>query len=454
MRINWLMLFVFGLLALPVQADVHEFILDNGMKVLVKPDHRAPVVVSQVWYKVGSAYEYDGITGVSHALEHAMFKGTEAHPAGEFSEIIAANGGDENAFTGRDYTAYFQHIASDRLELCLRLEADRMRNLLLEEEEFLKEIEVIKEERRLRTDDRPTALTFEKFNAVAYLNSPYGQPVIGWMSDLDAMTIEDLRRWYRTWYAPNNAILVVVGDVDPKDVLRTAKKYFGDLETSEIPSLKPRKEVEHRGKRRIQVKAPAELPYLIMGYKVPVLLTAEDESEVYALEVLAWLLDGGNSARLTNNLVRGQQIAAGVGAGYSLYDSQGSLFVLSGTPAKGVAVEALEKALKEQISSILTNPPTQSELNRVKAQVVASAIYQEDSLYYQAMEIGSLETIGIGWRKKDEYVKKIQEVTAGQVKEVAEKYLQDERLTVAELVPLPITEPPKPPKGEMRHDIR
>ena len=163
------------------------------MKVLVIENHRAPVVVSQVWYKVGASYEHDGITGISHVLEHMMFKGTDKHPAGEFSEIMAANGGEENAFTGQDYTAYFQKIANDRLELCLELEADRMRNLLLKEKDFLKEVEVVKEERRLRTEDKPTALTYERFNAVAYTNSPYRRPIIGWMEDLDTLTIDDAR---------------------------------------------------------------------------------------------------------------------------------------------------------------------------------------------------------------------------------------------------------------------
>src|SRR5210317_118878 len=227
-----------------VTAQVHEYKLDNGMKVLVKEDHRAPVVVSQIWYKVGASYEHDGITGISHVLEHMMFKGTEKHPAGEFSEIVAANGGEENAFTGQDYTAYFQKIANDRLELCLELEADRMRNITFDEKEFIKELEVVKEERRLRTEDKPTALTYERFNAVAYTNSPYRRPIVGWMEDLDTMTVEDARQWYETWYAPNNATLVVAGDVKANDVFRLAKQYFGQLPTSDIPALKPRREAK------------------------------------------------------------------------------------------------------------------------------------------------------------------------------------------------------------------
>ncbi|MBL4762510.1 MAG: insulinase family protein [Gammaproteobacteria bacterium] len=195
------------------------------MKIIVREDHRAPVVVSQVWYKVGASYEHDGITGVSHVLEHMMFKGTDNLKPGEFSEIISANGGRENAFTGRDYTAYFQRIASDRLEICLKLEADRMRNLVLTEAEFAKEIEVVKEERRMRTEDNPNALTYERFIAAAFLNNPYRNPVIGWMQDLDSLTVEDARQWYKRWYTPNNATLVVVGDVKAQDVFKLAKKY-------------------------------------------------------------------------------------------------------------------------------------------------------------------------------------------------------------------------------------
>ncbi len=420
--------------------SVHSYQLGNGMRVLVVENHRAPVVVSQVWYKVGASYEHDGITGISHVLEHMMFKGTEKHPSGEFSDIIAANGGEENAFTGQDYTAYFQKIANDRLPLCLEMEADRMRNLLLEEKEFLKEIEVVKEERRLRTDDKPSALTYERFKAVAFTNSPYRRPIVGWMEDLDTLTIDDVRRWYNTWYAPNNATLVVAGDVDADEVYNLAKKYFGPLPRSEIPELKPRREVKQYGTQRLTVELPAKIPYLIMGYKVPVLMTIkkENEWEVYALEVLAGVLDGGNSARLSNNLIRGQQIANSASASYGLSARHESLFVLSAVPNDEVAIEVLEFALREEINTIKTSLPDDKELDRVKAQVVASQVYKQDSTFYQAMEIGMLDTIGLPWQIKDDYVSRILAVSAEQVQQVASKYLTDDRLTVAVLDPLPI----------------
>ena len=421
---------------------VQSYTLSNGMKILVVENHRAPIIVSQVWYKVGASYEHDGITGLSHVLEHMMFKGTEAHPAGEFSEIIAANGGEQNAFTGRDYTAYYQKIANDRLELCLELEADRMRNLVFDEKEFLKEIEVVKEERRLRTDDKPTALTFERFNAVAYTNSPYRRPIVGWMEDLDTLTVEDARQWYETWYAPNNATLVIAGDVDADEVYRLAKQYFGQLSASSIPELKPRREAKQYGTQRLTVEVPAKIPYLIMGYKVPVLtaeiVDSEDEWEMYALEVLAGVLDGGSSARFSKNLVRGQEIANSASASYGMSSKHETLFTLSAIPNDGVEVDVLEFALREEVSTIQSQLPDNEELERVKAQVVAGQVYQQDSTFYQAMEIGMLDTIGLPWQVKDAYVEKILAVTAEQVQQVANKYLIDERLTVAVLNPLPI----------------
>ena len=432
-------LFVFnGEPSLEKEGEVQAFELANGMKLRVIENHRAPVVVSQVWYNVGSSFEHDGITGVSHVLEHMMFKGTPDYPSGKFSEIIAANGGKENAFTSKDYTAYFQRIASDKLEICLSMEADRMRNLILDEAEFLKEIEVVKEERRLRTDDKPTGLLYERFNAMAYTNSPYRQPIIGWMEDLDSMTIEDLRAWYKHWYAPNNATLVVVGDVDADEVFKLAKEYFSPLAMVDLPVIKPRREAEQYGVQRMTMQLPAEIPALIMGYKVPVLIMAESSSEAYALEVLAGLLDGGDSARLTRNLIRGEQLATSASAGYSLYARYEDLFTFSAVPSDGVSMDQLEAAIKNEIELIKNTPPEQKELDRVIAQVLASSVYEQDSSFYRAMQIGILETLGLGWQTKDEYIEKVKAVTAEQVQQVAKKYLVDKRLSVAVLDPLPI----------------
>ncbi len=424
--------------AAPALAQVHEFRLDNGLKVLVKEDHRAPVVVSQIWYKVGSSYEHDGITGVSHVLEHMMFKGTARHGPGEFSRIIAENGGEENAFTGRDYTAYFQQLEKSRLEVSFEMEADRMRNLLLPEEEFAREVKVVMEERRMRTEDRPESLTYEQLNAAAFVNSPYHHPIIGWMEDLESLEIADLAAWYRRWYAPNNATLVVVGDVEPRQVRELAEKHFGPIPPSELKPPKPRAEIRQRGERRVVVRAPAELPYLLMGYKVPVLKTAAEEWEPYALEVLAGVLDGGDSARLARNLVRKRQLAASAGAGYNLYSMRQDLFLLDGTPARGHSAAELEKALREEIERLKREPVSSAELARIKAQVVAGKTYEQDSIFYQAMQMGTLETVGLGWQRMDEYSDRVLAITAEQLQKVARKYLVDERLTVARLEPLPL----------------
>ena len=425
-------------LAPPAHAQVQEYVLENGLKLLVKEDRRAPVVVSQIWYRVGSSYEHDGITGVSHALEHMMFQGTEKYPDGEFSRIIAENGGNENAFTGRDYTAYFQMLEKSRLEVSLRLEADRMRNLVLSEEEFRKEIEVVKEERRLRTEDNPVAYLHETAFATAFQTAPYRHPIIGWMADLDAMRISDLRTWYDRWYAPNNATLVVAGDVDHELVRRLAQKHFGPLKASILPAPRTLPEVTQQGLKRITVKRPAELPHLLMGYKTPGLRSAAAAAaswEPYALEVLAGVLDGGNSARLETNLVRGREVAASVGVSYDLAGRLDGLFVIQAVPARGRTAAQVEQAVREQLDDIITGEISEEELARVKAQVVSSDVYERDSLFYQAMILGIFETVGLPWRLAEEYVTQIQDIDAAQVKQVARKYFVDDGLTVAVLEP-------------------
>ncbi len=414
---------------------VHEWTLPNGLKLIVKEDHRAPVAVSQIWYKVGSGDEPAGLTGISHLLEHMMFKGTPRHPAGEFSRIIAELGGRENAFTGRDYTAYFQRLERSRLEVAFALEADRMRNLLLPPEEFEKERRVVMEERRLRTEDRPRALTYERLYAAAFLNGPYGQPVIGWMEDLERLTVADLRRWYRRFYAPDNATLVVVGDVDPEAVRRLAERHFGPIPRAGTRRPPPRGEPRQRGPRRVVVRAPAEVPYVILGWKVPSLATAADRREAYALEVLAAVLSGGESARLPRELVRRRRIAAAAGAGYDLYARADDLFLMDGTPAEGRTVAELEGALRAEAGRLKREPVTEAELARIKAQVVAARVYERDSMFYQAMQIGMLETVGLGWRTAERYVEAVRAVTPAEVQAVARKYLTDERLTVAVLEP-------------------
>ena len=434
-----------ALLAPLMHAQVHEYNLENGLKLLVREDRRAPVVVSQLWYRVGSSYEHDGITGISHALEHMMFQGTEKYPAGEFSRIVAENGGNENAFTGRDYTAYFQTLEKSRLEVSFRLEADRMRNLLLSAQEFSTEIEVVKEERRLRTEDNPVAYLYETALATAYQNASYRHPIVGWMADLEAMRIADLRTWYERWYAPNNAVLVVVGDVDHGAVQQLAEKYFASIPARDLPATRARSGVPQQGIKRVTVRRAAELPHLLMAYKTPVLSAdagagAAANWEAYALEVLAGALDGGYSARLETELVRGQEVAASISASYQLTGLLDGLFIIQGTPAQGRTVAELEQAIREQLARLQQEEVTGQELARVKAQVVSGNVYERDSMFYQAMALGMLETVGLPWPLLDAYVPQLQAISAGQVKQVAEKYFRDEGLTVATLDPAPITD--------------
>tara|TARA_R100001591_G_scaffold57440_2_gene67105 strand:- start:49458 stop:50825 length:1368 start_codon:yes stop_codon:yes gene_type:complete len=451
MQMHNLKKLVWALLVVPVIgfAQVSEYQLDNGLKLLVKPDNRAPVVVSQVWYKVGSSYEHNGITGISHILEHMMFKGTENLGPNEFSRIIAENGGSQNAFTGRDYTAYFQTLEKERLEISFRLEAERMRKLIIDDAELLKEKEVVAEERRMRTDDNPRSLLREAMNAMAFMNSPYHHPVIGWMNDINHYDPEDLREWYQMWYAPNNATVVVVGDVEPEAVYQLAKQYFGPLQPEVLATVKPQVEIPQRGKRTLELKAPAELPYLMMGWKVPVVTTAIEDWEPYALDVLAGILDGGGSSRFSRELIRGQQVAAGVSAYNSAFSRLDDIFTIAATPAQGKTIEEVKQAVFAQLDKVKTEPVTEAELQRVKTQVIASSVYQLDSVFYQAMQLGMLETVGLDWRLADSYPDKISEITAEQVQQVAEKYFIEDGLTIAELIPLPSDNAtPRPTSGD------
>ncbi len=438
-----------------VFANPYEYTLDNGLKLIVKEDRRSPVVVSQLWYKAGSIDELNGATGVAHVLEHMMFKGTKKVPDGEFSKKIAAAGGRDNAFTSRDYTVYHQQLHKRNLPLAMELESDRMRNLILTEADFEKEINVVMEERRLRTDDKPHSLVYEKMKAVAYQTHPYGRPVIGWMNDLENMTVQDAQEWYDRWYAPNNAILVIVGDVEVKEMLALAKKYYGDIEsrpTVSIATRKPQIEPPQVGTKRLTVKAPAQLAYLIMGYHTPTIQDVAADWEPYALEMLESVLDGNASARLNKSLVRDNQIANSVSASYAATARGPSMFYLSGTPSEGKTVVELEQALNDEIKRLVDEGVTEKELARVRAQVIASHVYQRDSIFSQAMQIGRLEGIGLSYRSLDTMLEKLQAVTTEQVREVAKKYLIDDSLTVAVLDPQPLEQkrPVSTPSG-LRH---
>lgn len=444
-----------SLISFEVFANPHEYMLENGLKLIVREDHRSPVVVSQIWYKAGSVDELNGTTGIAHVLEHMMFKGTEKVSGGEFSKQIAAVGGRDNAFTARDYTAYFQQLHKSKLPLAMKLEADRMHNLKLTKEEFAKEIKVVMEERRLRTDDQPHSLVHEKMMAVAYQSHPYRRPIIGWMNDLENMSVQDAQEWYDRWYAPNNAVLVVVGDVKPNDVFSLAQKYYGKIKSRPLLSLalrKPQVEPPQAGIKRLMIKAPAQLPYLVMGYHAPVLHDADADWEPYALEMLVGVLDGNGSARLNKELVREQRIASSINADYDSTGRGPSMFFLNGTPSEGKSAEELETALHSEVQKLIRDGVTEEELARVKAQVVSGHVFQLDSMFYQAMQIGQLESVGLSYRDLDTIIKKLQAVTAEQVRDVAIKYLIEDSLTVATLDPQPLVQSSSitPPRG-LRH---
>jgi len=427
--------------------------LVNGLTILVKEDHRSPVVVSMVWYRAGSMDEVSGTTGVAHMLEHMMFKGTKNLPAGEFSRTIARAGGRENAFTSRDYTAYYQQLHKSKLPLALELEADRMVNLAFAEEEFNKERQVVMEERRMRTDDNPHSQLHEQLMATVYISHPYRFPVVGWMNDLQNMRLEDARAWYEKWYAPNNATLVVAGDVIPEEVFRLAEKSFSALPARELPQRKPQIEPRQLGIKRMAVKAPAELPYLAMAYHVPALRDVDADWEPYALFVLNGILDGSDASRLNRELIRNLRVANSANSNYDLINRGPALFFLDGVPAEGKTVADLEQALREQIRVLIDKGISDEELRRVKAQITAAQVYARDSVYYQAMRIGMLQTIGLPPDSSDLQVKKLQSVTAEQVREVARKYLVDDNLTVAVLDPQPLPggKAPRPiPEGTGR----
>ncbi len=417
-------------------SNTHEFQLSNGLKLIVREDHRAPTVAHMVWYRAGSIDEVNGRTGVAHVLEHMMFKGTDKVKSGEFSRLVAAVGGRENAFTSRDYTAYFQQVEKSKLDEVMKLEADRMSNLKFDDAEFIKEIQVVMEERRLRTEDNPSSLLYESLMATAYISSPYRYPVVGWMNDLVNLKASDARDWYRSWYKPNNATVVIAGDVDPKVILQAVEKYYGTASARELPERKPQTEPLQKGMKRVQVKAPADSARLAMAWKVPKLRpSALDDNEPYALELLTAVLDGYDNARLNRKLIKQERVVNDVGVGYDMISRGPELFLISASMAKGKTVEQAENSIRKALKELVDNGILESELKRIKVRILSEQIYKRDSIFGQAMEIGSTEMAGFSWRDIDQMLEKMQTITPAEVQAVAKKYLVDDGLTIAVLDP-------------------
>lgn len=422
-------------LALAASPVTTEFSLDNGLRVVVREDHRSPVMVTQVWYRVGSSYEPQGLTGMSHALEHMMFKGTTRVPDGEFSRIVSMYGGEDNAFTTDDYTAYYQIYTADKLALALELEADRMQNLVLKPEDVAQELRVVMEERRQRTDDNPQAQALERFHALAWLTSPSRQPTVGWMRDLETLTLEDLKRWYETWYTPGNATLVIVGDVDPAAVRALVERYFASIPSRAVPAVRPPRELAEPGERALTLRLPGKVPALYLGFNVPSRHTGQP-GEAEALRLLAGVLDEGFSARLETRLVREQRVAAAVSSGYDAFARGDALFVVTAIPAPDKTLDEVQAALLAEIEKLKTEVITETELQRVYAGLLADDVFSRDSLREQATSIGMLESVGASWHALDEWPQALRAVTPEVVRQAAVRWLVPSRRTLLRLEPL------------------
>jgi len=415
--------------------SVHHYTLKNGLKVFVKVDRRAPVVISQIWYKVGSSYEPPGITGISHALEHMMFQGTPKYPKGKLFSIVSLNGGQQNAATSYDFTFYYQELPADKLALSFKLESDRMTHLSLNPKDFAKEIKVVKEERRLRTENNPQALAFEHFAAKAYINN-YQHPIIGSMHDINQLNVKKLRRWYQQWYAPNNAVLVVIGNVQPDTVYQLAKKYFGKIPAQKLSDKKFTIEKAIPGKRVLNIKLHAKVPLILMGYNTPSLTHLKNPKTAYALLALSGILDAGQSARVPKEIIRNQQIASSANVYYNPFSRLNGLFMFAGIPNSKHSPKQLINAFEKEIHKLQTTRVSKSELDRIKTQIVANKMYAKDSLTEQATEIGSLESAGLSWKISENFVKNMLAVTPKEIQQAAKKYLTPNRLTIGILEPI------------------
>ena len=441
-RIHFLAAFlVFSSTSISLSAEPSEYVLANGMKVLLVEVPKAPVATVQVWYRVGSRNEVMGRAGLSHMLEHMMFKGTARYPKGSFSRIIRKNGGIDNAFTSQDFTAYFENVAADRVGLALELEADRMQGLILDNSEFQTEREVVKEERRLRSEDDPQGALVEALFAQAFLSHPYHWPVIGWFADLDAMSLEDLQRHYDTFYSPNNATLVVVGDIKIESLLPTIKRLFEPIPRGPFPKQALPPEPEQRGERRFLLKREAQVPFVMMGFRVPN-YSSEDS---YALDILESILSHGKSSRLYQSLVYDQKNSLAVGAEYSVLQADPGLFYFYSLVNPNAKVEGVEEAIQREIVRLQNEPPSEQELQRAKNQVEAARVFEQDSNFRHAMLMGQAESVGAGWRRIDQFVERIRAVTSRDIQRVAKQYLTPDNRTVGILIPLPSPSPDSTP---------
>ena len=431
MRLLVLSLFLSLSSIAPAQAQnfkVQEEALDNGLKVLLLEDHKSAVVTFQVWYRVGSRNEIDGRSGLAHFLEHMMFKGTKKMKPEEYSRIIAQNGGNSNAFTTEDHTVYFATMSRDKIGVEIELEADRMTNAVLDDYESEKM--VVMEERRLRTEDKPGAALGEVMSAVAYTVYPYRRPVIGWMSDILNLSGDDLRQFYKTYYAPNNAFIVVVGDFDAQQILAKIKQEFGKIARGAATPKVTLEEPPQKGERRVALKKEAELPLLSMYYHVPNL----QDSDGFALDLLSVILASGRSSRLYQDLVYNKRIATGVDADYDGVSIGPAIFSFTAQVMPDKQQAEVESAIDKVVAQVRSEPVSDRELEKAKNQVEAAFVFGQDSIFGQALRIGQFESVA-KWEFINTYLPGIRAVTAADVLRVAKKYLDPDRRTVGTLVP-------------------
>lgn len=414
--------------------NVKEYTLDNGLKVLLLEEHKAPVAVFQIWYRVGSRYEPYDKAGISHMLEHMMFRGTKKFGPKTFSRLVQRYGGSDNAFTSQDYTAYFQTFSSDRIWLSLELESDRMKGLVFNEKDFLNERNVVAEERRMRTDNDPESALSEETQAAAFEVHPYRWPIIGWMSTIQNFSVEDAKKHYNMFYEPNNATIVIVGDFDSDKMISEIKKYFGPLKKGPEPPKVVVTEPEQKGERRVTLKKEAQLPTVYAMYHTPNLTHPDN----FALDVVETIMSGGHSARLYKSLVYDKQIAQYASAGYNSIAKDPETFTFSAGIMPGKTAEEVENTIYDEIEKLKKEPVTERELQKARNQIEASFIMGQDSNFNRAMMLGRYESVA-SWRLLDTYLDGIRAVSADDVMRVARLYLTPENRTVGVLVPLPIT---------------
>lgn len=409
---------------------VREVVLDSGLKVLLLENHKSPSVTFQVWYRIGSRNEKDGKSGLSHFLEHMMFKGTPSVKPEEYARIIAKNGGRSNAFTTSDVTVYFATMSRDKIGIEIELEADRMANALLGEAYFEAEKKVIQEERRLRTDDNPTAALDEVTSAVAFTVHPYRRPVIGWMDDIQNLTRQDLVDHYKLYYAPNNAFIVVTGDFSTDEILPKIKAAFEKIPRGPEPPKMRAEEPPQNGERRIIFKKEAELPFILMFYHAPNLKSPDN----FALDVLTVVLASGRSSRLYHEVVYQKRLARSVDANYSSVSIDPGGFTVTAQLMPGKVPAEVEHEIDALLEKLKSEPITERELQKAKNQIESSFVFAQDSIFGQATKIGYYETTG-GWRQMDQYIDGIRQVTREDIRRVAKQYLDRDRRTVGVLIP-------------------